>query len=261
MPPRPFRCLAVCVVFAAGPALAQQRPSPQDAEALLRSSPDLAAQVRQRLRDSGLTPEQVRARLRAEGYPESLLDSYLSAGSAGGDSVPSATTLAALRALAIEPEVDSLGRPLMSGTGRNTVAMQPTRPYVTCDTVAATSTPGKLADSTLLDARRDTTSQPRVTCKSSDGRVVPPPDSGRTIFGLDLFTNPTSQFDPNVAGPVDRSYRLSPGDQMVLLLTGEVELAHRLDVTREGFVFIPQVGQLHVANLSLEQVENVLYST
>jgi len=261
MPPRSFRCLAVCLVVAAGPALAQQRPSPQDAETLLRSSPDLAAQVRARLRDSGLTPEQVRARLRAEGYPESLLDSYLSPGAAGVDSVPSATTLAALRALSIAPEVDSLGRPLMSATERSMLAMRPTRPYVTCDTVAAPPTPPKLTDSTLLDVRRDTTSQPRVTCKSSDGRAVPPPDSGRTIFGLDLFANPTSQFDPNVAGPVDRSYRLSPGDQLVLLLTGEVELAHRLDVTREGFVFIPQVGQLHVANLSLEQVENVLYGT
>jgi len=42
-------------------------------------------------------------------------------------------------------------------------------------------------------------------------------------------------------------------------MTGEVELAHRLDVTREGFVFIPQVGQLYVANLSVRQLEDLLY--
>ena len=94
---------------------------------------------------------------------------------------------------------------------------------------------------------------------SADGRPVAHPDSGRTIFGLDLFSSGTSQFDPNVAGPVDGSYKLGPGDQLVLLLTGEVELAHRLDVTREGFVFIPQVGQPHVANLTLEQFEDLLY--
>ena len=94
---------------------------------------------------------------------------------------------------------------------------------------------------------------------SADGTPVAPPDSGRTIFGLDMFTGRTSQFDPNVVGPVDASYKLGPGDQIVLLLTGQVELAHRLDVNREGFIFIPQVGQLHVANLSMRQLEDMLY--
>lgn len=257
---RALTCVAVLAITAAFPALAQQRPSPQEAEALLRSSPDLANQVRTRLRDSGLTPEQIRARLRAEGYPESLLDAYLQPGSTGADSIPSATTLAALRALSIEPETDSLGRPL--GSSRNDAALmnRPPHPFVTCDTVDAAPAPDSVADSTvLIDARRNVRPQPKITCRSSEGRLVPPPDSGRTIFGLDLFAQPTSQFDPNVAGPVDRSYKLSPGDQLVLLLTGEVELAHRLDVTREGFVFIPQVGQLHVANLTLEQLDTMLY--
>ena len=54
--------------------------------------------------------------------------------------------------------------------------------------------------------------------------------------------------------------RIGPGDRLVLILTGDVELAHTLDVTREGFVVIPQVGQLHVANLTLGQLEDVLYS-
>src|SRR5687768_17220083 len=138
---RALTCVAVLAITAAFPALAQQRPSPQEAEALLRSSPDLANQVRTRLRDSGLTPEQIRARLRAEGYPESLLDAYLQPGSAGGDSVPSATTLAALRALSIEPETDSLGRPLGSSRYDAALMNRPPRPFVTCDTVDAAPAP------------------------------------------------------------------------------------------------------------------------
>ena len=35
---------------------------------------------------------------------------------------------------------------------------------------------------------------------------------------------------------MDANYRLGPRDQLVLILTGDVELAHTLDVTREGFV-------------------------
>ena len=82
----------VCIAIAATTLSAQQRPSPQEAEALLRSSPDLAAQARSRLRDSGLTPDQVRARLRAEGYPEEVVIAIL--GHANETGVPRETSLA-----------------------------------------------------------------------------------------------------------------------------------------------------------------------
>jgi protein involved in polysaccharide export with SLBB domain len=254
-----FACVALtCVALTcvASAATAQQRPSPQEAEALLKSNPELAAQIRSRLRDSGLTPEQVRARLRAEGYPESLLDSYLQpTGAAGTDSVPSATVIAAVRALSVAPDSLDLG---LERNPTPPEPERPPRPGITCDTVAVAPAQPR-ADSVTLDARRTGARATQVNCKASDGRTVAPPDSGRTIFGLDLFSSPTSQFDPNLAGPVDGSYKLGAGDQLVLLLTGEVELAHRLDVTRQGFVFIPQVGQLHVANLTVNQLEEVLY--
>ena len=46
----------------------------------------------------------------------------------------------------------------------------------------------------------------------------------------------------------------------MLILTGDVELGHQLPVTREGFVVIPQVGQIYVANLSLDQLRDLLYT-
>ncbi|MGH7699079.1 MAG: hypothetical protein ACREMJ_00945, partial [Gemmatimonadales bacterium] len=62
-----------------GPApAAAQVPTRQAIEQALQQ-PGLAEQLRSRIRDSGLTPEQVRARLRASGYPESLLDAYITA--------------------------------------------------------------------------------------------------------------------------------------------------------------------------------------
>jgi protein involved in polysaccharide export with SLBB domain len=243
--------IALCC--AAMPALAQQRPSPQEAEALLRDNPDLAAQVRSRLQNSGLTPDQVRARLRAEGYPENLLDAYLQPGtSADTTSMSPAALAAALRALSVQPDSENptarvpVDRPWERGP----------RTAVKCDTVAMAA---PALDSLPLDARNRPASGKTLKCVSSDGTPVAPPDSGRTIFGLDMFAGQTSQFDPNAVGPVDASYKLGPGDQLVLLLTGEVELAHRLDVTREGFIFIPQVGQLHVANLTVRQLEDMLY--
>src|SRR2546425_6078141 len=80
------------------------------------------------------------------------------------------------------------------------------------------------------------------------------------VFGVDGFQRNTTQFLPLLAGPVPADYKLGPGDNLVLILTGDVELTYSLPVTREGFVLIPQVGQVHVANLTLDQLRDVLYT-
>jgi hypothetical protein len=85
----------------------------------------------------------------------------------------------------------------------------------------------------------------RVTRDTAAVTEAPTDTTGLTIYGLSMFRQKTSMFDPTAAGPVDESYVLGPGDQLVLILTGDVELAHSLEVTREGFAVIPQVGQLH----------------
>src|SRR5213083_2447648 len=80
------------------------------------------------------------------------------------------------------------------------------------------------------------------------------------VFGVDVFQRTTTQFLPLLAGPVPADYKLGPGDNLVLILTGDVELTYSLPVTREGFVLIPQVGQVHIANLTLDQLRDVLYT-
>ncbi len=89
-------------------------------------------------------------------------------------------------------------------------------------------------------------------------RIVPAePPSG--VFGVDVFRRTTTQFLPLLSGPVPADYRLGPGDMLVLILTGDVELTHQLAITREGFVLIPQVGQVFLANLTMDQARNVLF--
>ncbi len=80
------------------------------------------------------------------------------------------------------------------------------------------------------------------------------------VFGVDVFQRTTTQFLPLLAGPVPSDYKLGPGDNLVLIITGDVELAYSLPVTREGFLVIPQVGQVHVANLTLDQLRDLLYA-
>src|SRR3989442_1336008 len=58
--------------------------TPEQALELLRTNPQLAAIFRQRIQQSGLTPDQIRARLAAAGYPPNMLDAYLGQGGGGG---------------------------------------------------------------------------------------------------------------------------------------------------------------------------------
>ena len=43
---------------------------------MIQSNPELLNQLRERIMSSGMTEEQIRTRLRAAGYSESLLDSF-----------------------------------------------------------------------------------------------------------------------------------------------------------------------------------------
>jgi protein involved in polysaccharide export with SLBB domain len=186
------------------PGRAQQPTAAQVQSAL--QQPGLADAVRQRIGQSGLTPDQIRARLRASGYPATLLDAYLGEGAAGGQTpAPGFQELAAIQALGLPPVE---------------------QPFLAVDTG-------------FIRARGG--------------------DRPSRVFGVDVFRRSTSQFLPLLAGPVPADYRLGAGDQLVLILTGDVELTYALPVTREGFILIPQVGQLFVSSLTLDQLRRVLY--
>ena len=238
------------------PALAQQRPSAAEAQVLLQTRPDLVAQLRQRIATSGMTPDQVRARLRAEGYPENLLDAYLTGGSfpPGQDSLPNGQVFDAVRALGMSDSSD-----FNTIFGDSLSRSQRFRDSVTFGDSLS------LEEFYVLDANGNRrlvlrTREDSLRFFSRELRRRDITDSGFVIFGRDLFSGGTTQFDANVSGPVDANYRLGPGDRLVLILTGDVEAAYNLDVTREGFVVIPQVGQVNVVNLTLAQLEDVLYS-
>ena len=226
----PVRTALIGAALVLFPALLRAQgglPNAAQAQAMLQSRPELATQLRQRVISSGMTPEQIRARLRAQGYPENFLDSYLGGMPAGSGGSPSEDELTAFQRLGLTGAEDDAALRTMLRSGEDSAGPA----------------------FRLAPMVRDDTTQ-RAESDSAAYR----------LFGLETFLNTSSQFLPTVDGPVDANYRLGPGDQLVLILTGEVELAHALDVAREGFVVIPQVGQLSVAGLTMTQLENLLYS-
>ena len=215
-------------------------------------NPAIMQQLRQRIITSGLTPDQVRARLRAEGYPENLLDAYLPGSTASESGTPSPQVFSAITALGISDSADvAMLRCGIDG-----------EPAVLPDTL-----PNGLIDTTQNRIRADAAKQSmRARCLAEEDSVIrglrknkADIDSGFVIFGLDFFRNRTTQFNPNVSGPVDASYTIHPGDELVLVLTGDVENSYTLPVSREGFIVIPTVGQVWVNNITMGELENVLY--
>lgn len=95
--------------------------------------------------------------------------------------------------------------------------------------------------------------------KSRESNAKPLPRAGG-VFGREVFARGSTAFDPITAGPVDAAYRLGVGDQVQLVVTGQVELAYQLELRRDGTVIIPQVGQVSVAGLTLESARTVLKS-
>jgi polysaccharide biosynthesis/export protein len=214
----------------------QNLPTAEQARRALQNQPQLVTQLRQRLLESGLTPDQVRARLRAAGYPENMLDQYLTGADTTRAVRPGQRDLEAVSALGLlsVAELDSLE--VKDSTMEVSDSMQ-----LVLDSLRL-----RRADSARADSLADSI------------RVLH--TGGLKQFGLETFRRTSTRFQATQSGPVDANYRLGPGDVLVLILTGDVEQIYSLDVNREGFVVIPQVGQVHVANLTLAQLEDVLYT-
>lgn len=220
----------------ATPAQAQQR----DTAALRRQAAEQLGrdvsqdEIMERLRASGMTRAQVRARLQAMGYDPGLADAYFDAIESGddGEAPSDAPSVQLAEAMA------RLGLPELPASLRDSLRID-----VLADSLARDSLllvlDSLLADSGRLDSLRREARLP--------------------IFGMHLFANANTQFTPLTWGPVGPDYRLGPGDELVLILTGDVETSYDLQVAREGFVIIPDVGRVQVAGLTLGELESRLY--
>lgn len=168
------------------------------------------------LRQSGLSPQQIRDRLEDRGFDPGAADRWLAVVEGRASEVPEGTSAGPILSVLAGTEA-----------GRR-VGMDTTRI-------------GRIPPDSLrfLEPRR-------------------PPDAGPPVFGREIFRRATSQFRPVTGGPVPEDYRVGPGDQLVLVLTGAVEQAYELRVSREGWVVIPEVGRIFVSDRTMEELRVLL---
>lgn len=91
---------------------------------------------------------------------------------------------------------------------------------------------------------------PKPETRSSSAAPQPPDDS--QPFGYDVFRYSPTTFEPLAYGPVDPDYPIGPGDELVITLWGDAQLALTTVVNREGAVSLPDVGTIPVSGLTLD---------
>ena len=152
-----------------------------------------AADTRALLAETGMSPEQLRAKLREAGQSDAAIDGLLQQG---------------------------------SGTARRAASARPAAP---AESPATTDTTARVA------------------------RPEPAADPSNEPFGFEIFHWSPATFEPLSYGPVDADYPLGPGDELALTLWGDDQLALTLSVSREGLVTLPDVGQIGVSGLTIEE--------
>ncbi len=86
---------------------------------------------------------------------------------------------------------------------------------------------------------------------STTGLILP-------IYGADLFRRIPSTFAPLQMTPVPPDYVVGPGDELRIRIWGQVNLQANVRVDRSGEIYLPQVGQVHVAGLKFSELDSHL---
>jgi protein involved in polysaccharide export with SLBB domain len=235
---RTLRTLLVSALVTTAPLATARAQAPSQAQVqAAMTDPQIRSRILAQVRASGMTPEQIRAQLKAMGYDDTVIGQLMNA--AGGDTTLtlSSDVFAAVRSLGIMDStmVDSLRGPVVE---RRRLRNR--------------------ADSLLLDSLRvaignDTLRDAIVRLLESPAARRVGADSGFVLFGRELFLKTTKQFDPAVSGPLPPSYRIGYGDQFTLVFTGDFERTEDLTVTRDGWVVVRDAGQIAAANLTFDQ--------
>ena len=77
-----------------------------------------------------------------------------------------------------------------------------------------------------------------------------------TIFGSEMFSNPSNTFEPSINIPTPLNYTLAYGDKLLLDVFGINLSQQNLSVDPEGTVYIKYVGPIFVNGLTIEEASN-----
>lgn len=75
-------------------------------------------------------------------------------------------------------------------------------------------------------------------------------------FGYDIFKAPP---EPIIEGPVDETYLISPGDEMLITVWGDLSLEYPLTVSEDGYIDIPdEGGRVYTNGVTLGELKGLV---
>jgi len=86
--------------------------------------------------------------------------------------------------------------------------------------------------------------------------ILPPEEL--KVFGQQLFSSGPTSFTPPANMPVTADYIVGPDDTIVVNVWGRLNESYTLTVQRNGSVYLPQVGSIHVGGLAYKDLVNVI---
>ncbi len=112
---------------------------------------------------------------------------------------------------------------------------------------AANETPGQGATNTPRFLTPDQPTEFQRLVSASVGRMLP-------IFGAKLFLQSPSTFSPVDQVPVTSNYIVGAGDVLLIRVWGQINFNAEVKVDRNGMVYLPQVGAIHVGGVSYDKL-------
>ncbi len=119
---------------------------------------------------------------------------------------------------------------------------------------------GMRVTTSAIDPRKDPEAAPAPTPEpqpptefqefvaTAIGRLLP-------VYGSNLFDRVPTTFAPIDRVPVTADYVVGPGDEVLVRAWGQIDLDAKVIVDRTGNVYLPKVGNLSVAGLRYQQLE------
>lgn len=122
----------------------------------------------------------------------------------------------------------------------------------------AASSPVKITPRETISSSGDQTVSNALTPVPVSG--ISTQDSPKSLlpFGYDLLAGSPETFAPIMNVPVDPEYLLGPGDGINILLYGKTNGSFSLEIDRDGFLNIPDIGPVAISGLNFKEAKQIL---
>lgn len=89
---------------------------------------------------------------------------------------------------------------------------------------------------------------------------VKPEETGKKVFGRDIFNNKNLSFEPQMNIATPQNYVIGPGDELIIDIYGATQESNALTVSPDGDVVVPDFGPIHVSGLTMSAAQSRIRS-